>query len=625
MRVAPGQTLRLTVYNGLPEWTPAGVRLANTSGRLRNTAQAYQVTGVHTHGLHVSPARGSDDVFRPIAPGRSRTYVYDLPANHGGGTFWVHPHWHSTESLQVGGGAAFPLVVEDPPGTLPRYIARMPELLWGLSALNVGRLAEIAAQASQNCQCVTGNCAACADRTRCNRTCAAQRVQFGDAGPGRAAGFTWNASSPVCPLNSAYCDGWAFDEAAGRETHASEPACRAHPHRARCQVGVGAGDGLYRGTDTAVRVLVNGELRPTVRIDADRWYRLRIIFAAVAHTLVLGMCSEAAPGRPAEPACVHGEASAPCEWYLLAKDGVYIHDAPRRIRGALLAPGNRADVLVRCPAGTHSLNSHPGPSALHGARAAVAQRLALVHAAERGHTRCALREFRAPRPCYLVDLRDRALAAAGMAPADLFREERNTSYEVTFEVHPFMSTPRGSHLAFEGPETVDLEIPGGRPVAMRLRGIAFHPSHQHINPVQVQRGLHDDGSALYALLEAYYRAGDWHDTVFSPLPGGAVEVRYQTDGFAGIVAHHCHILTHSDQGDWRNFRIVPNGAPSWAGARRVERTCLGPAGLASSEAVPVLGPVLRATGTVPCDAPPHTPGQVLLVASGLAAAALVPR
>jgi hypothetical protein len=255
----------------------------------------------------------------------------------------------------------------------------------------------------------------------------------------------------------------------------------------------------------------------------------------------------------------------------------------------------------------------------------VAQRLALVHAAERGHTRCALREFRAPRPCYLVDLRDRALAAAGMAPADLFREERNTSYEVTFEVHPFMSTPRGSHLAFEGPETVDLEIPGGRPVAMRLRGIAFHPSHQHINPVQVQRGLHDDGSALYALLEAYYRAGDWHDTVFSPLPGGAVEVRYQTDAFAGIVAHHCHILTHSDQGDWRNFRILAAGAPSWAGARRVERTCLGPADWASHEAAPVLGPVLRDTGTVPCDAPPSAPGRALVAAASLAAATLMPR
>ena len=33
---------------------------------------------------------------------------------------------------------------------------------------------------------------------------------------------------------------------------------------------------------------------------------------------------------------------------LLAKDGIYLHDAPRLVEWIILSPGNRADVAVRC-------------------------------------------------------------------------------------------------------------------------------------------------------------------------------------------------------------------------------------------------------------------------------------
>ena len=33
---------------------------------------------------------------------------------------------------------------------------------------------------------------------------------------------------------------------------------------------------------------------------------------------------------------------------LLAKDGIYLHDAPRLVEQIILSPGNRADVAVRC-------------------------------------------------------------------------------------------------------------------------------------------------------------------------------------------------------------------------------------------------------------------------------------
>ena len=42
---------------------------------------------------------------------------------------------------------------------------------------------------------------------------------------------------------------------------------------------------------------------------------------------------------------------------LLAKDGVYLPTAPRAITQGVLASGNRADVLINCPAGEFNFNS----------------------------------------------------------------------------------------------------------------------------------------------------------------------------------------------------------------------------------------------------------------------------
>ena len=228
----------------------------------------------------------------------------------------------------------------------------------------------------------------------------------------------------------------------------------------------------------------------------------------------------------------------------------------------------------------------------------------LVRIRARGSARpCGVQRFVASRPCYLVDLRDEALRAAGLDPVSLFVPYANTSYNVTFEHHPFMTTPAGEHLAFAGPHIVDLTLPVGRPVANFLSGVQFHPSHQHVNPVQIQQDLPDDGSAMYMQLEAFFRRGDWHDTVFFPTTS-TTEVRYQTDTFRGDVPHHCHILTHSDQGMWRNFRIAGDGPVTWDAARRVEPTCFTAADIASGHTVapPRMGEWVEGTGSTSCGA-----------------------
>ena len=42
---------------------------------------------------------------------------------------------------------------------------------------------------------------------------------------------------------------------------------------------------------------------------------------------------------------------------LLAKDGIYLPTAPRAIQHAILASGNRADVLINCPEGNFTFRS----------------------------------------------------------------------------------------------------------------------------------------------------------------------------------------------------------------------------------------------------------------------------
>lgn len=59
-----------------------------------NTFRYPNFTNIHLHGLHVSPLPGSDYPFEVISPGHSFRYIFHIPENHMGGTFWYHPHLH---------------------------------------------------------------------------------------------------------------------------------------------------------------------------------------------------------------------------------------------------------------------------------------------------------------------------------------------------------------------------------------------------------------------------------------------------------------------------------------------------------------------------------------------------
>merc|ERR1711983_436827 len=85
------------------------------------------------------------------------------------------------------------------------------------------------------------------------------------------------------------------------------------------------------GSDTSMywTILVNMQYIPKITLMAGKWYRMRMVMSSTMDGVVF-------------------TAPSGCDLQLLAKDGVYLQDAPRSIKYVVIAPGNRADVAIKC-------------------------------------------------------------------------------------------------------------------------------------------------------------------------------------------------------------------------------------------------------------------------------------
>ena len=144
LRIKPGQTVTVKVRNALVAYDD-DVKLASGDG-FHNT----RVTNIHTHGLFISGVDPADNVESEIKPGENdRDYVYAIPSVHSHGTHWYHPHYHGSSTLQVGGGAAGAILIEDPQReSLPSTIANLPERVIVFQHLDVDNLESIARNAT---------------------------------------------------------------------------------------------------------------------------------------------------------------------------------------------------------------------------------------------------------------------------------------------------------------------------------------------------------------------------------------------------------------------------------------------------------------------------------------------
>jgi FtsP/CotA-like multicopper oxidase with cupredoxin domain len=96
------------------------------------------VTNVHTHGLHISGETPGDDVTRFFEGGFGGDYVYEIPENHMGGTYWYHAHHHGSTFLQVSSGAFGLIIIDDAGDGMPDNVAAMTEQHLALGFLEPG-------------------------------------------------------------------------------------------------------------------------------------------------------------------------------------------------------------------------------------------------------------------------------------------------------------------------------------------------------------------------------------------------------------------------------------------------------------------------------------------------------
>ena len=96
IRVRPGDTIDVTLHNGLP--------IAS------DTANAVNL---HFHGLEVAPTKPGDEVLMTLArPGESLHYIVHVLKSQQPGMYWYHPHSHGETYWQITSGMAGVIVVE---------------------------------------------------------------------------------------------------------------------------------------------------------------------------------------------------------------------------------------------------------------------------------------------------------------------------------------------------------------------------------------------------------------------------------------------------------------------------------------------------------------------------------
>jgi len=244
-------------------------------------------------------------------------------------------------------------------------------------------------------------------------------------------------------------------------------------------------------------VTVNGQLNPTIEVDAGEWFRLRIVWVNFLQgDLDLQIDN--------------------CEMQLLAKDGVYIRDYPRRIFRAEVPSGGRADIMVRCPEASTTYN-------IDG----IVSGFATIRTSSTDVNSASLQSWSPNYPDYLSDLRS-TTPSSGCSCQTSLRGMFVNGYS-------YPSQESYLHTSYIGA------------VVQRNVEAVQHPYHQHVYPFQLVSGNSN----------TYFAIGDWHDVV-----KGRFNVRYSPDRYSGKLMIHCHRLTHEDRGMMAMEQVLDSGSCS---------------------------------------------------------------
>jgi FtsP/CotA-like multicopper oxidase with cupredoxin domain/peroxiredoxin len=161
IRVHRGRKLRIRLKNEL--FKIANVPIGNGPGGPPNNvaeqAGTFCTTNLHTHGLHVSPADPSDNIYLCLKPGQTHHFTYEIPTNHPSGTMWYHPHHHHSVAYQLSNGVSGALIVEGSPHDGIHDLEKIPEIAIAKEHIFVFQLYNYRVQIDANGNPLSGHAA----------------------------------------------------------------------------------------------------------------------------------------------------------------------------------------------------------------------------------------------------------------------------------------------------------------------------------------------------------------------------------------------------------------------------------------------------------------------------------
>lgn len=351
---------------------------------------------------------------------------------------------------------------------------------------------------------------------------------------------------------------------------------------------------------------VNGHVHPVIDLVRGSWTRLRLLYASASYWLDLIVLKE-------NERVYRRRTTLECQLRLIGKDGIYVHNPPRRYGVTMLFPGTRSDILIKCEkvgkywwtytnvtspssGGTH-INPTDYVSHSLGVRDSPSfeQRMVMFNVVDPEPDDVVVSELPkwTPKyPCYLRDLRD-----------DNVTEENSIKLQMVSDKYQQESleannqSGRGAYKNIAGSfrinkDSFDVEDPLANVtlneiIEFNMSIIWQHPVHTHVNPYQlvgsgnvigclghppfgphcrdqyrtmaytnpdVYNGDEALGEGTAGDYYGYMVYGDWHDTLI--LNQLFALTRMQLAQFDGRMVIHCHNLAHEDWGMMTYIDIV---------------------------------------------------------------------
>lgn len=520
IETVPGETVRVTLHNELPETN----QNCPSHGNI-NVPHCFNRTNLHSHGLWISPTGNSDNVLISIEPGVSFQYEWNIPADHPSGTFWYHPHLHGGVALQVSSGMAGFIVIRGDRLPTPDTNGDVDTLLAGAE---VEERLVLLQQIQYACYDADGNLETNPDGTyRCDPGQVGVIESYDNFSPGdwAASGRYTTINGEVLPTFPGAVAGrlerWRIAHAGIRDT----VSLMFREKRA------GAGDFAEAA-------------------DPDAWVE------------------ENCPG-------------APLPAFALAEDGLTRAALDERTV-SVLQPGYRTDLLVVFPdEGAYCVIDASAPATTTVSGDVESRRYLGDVVVEAGETVAVAdlpayvadvlsRAAEVTMPADVVgtvieDIQDGLRLTKFVPHPTITADEVTGTQSLIFSID-VNTNPTGFLVDGQAydPNRIDRTLVLGGVDEWTLTAgtdpAAGHPFHIHVNPFQVVEILNPEGVDVSETGEAddpQYAGlkGVWKDTLFVK-PAYQVVVRTRYQRYIGEFVLHCHILDHEDQGMMQNVSIV---------------------------------------------------------------------